>query len=465
MIILSAIKPAIRASRIPPIDAIRNTNDIKINAKKIRTSKLTGKIFGIEGEIANKNFKRSKKKYRTTIFSIFLSIVLFLSMDSVVANLFNVTSTEYKEMNYNLVVGAPNRDKEDTQKYFNQILDLQPVKENAKVNAILKHDFINVDKSYFTEEHLKNYIIEEEETGIYVYSIGEQEYQKYIKKLGLSYEKIKDKAIIYDKRMKYEYEEGKDGAKRVEYRISNLEKKDVIKYNDQKYNDMTGEYEKTGNGEIEVGAVVDSLPIGESLFNITQYPIMIVSDETMNNFNYEMRDLVLDVDNIEEVEKAVINVDKTNKDNVYNLDEIYKTENRILLIVSIFLYGFIIVISLIGITNVFNTITTNMALRSKEFAVLKSIGMTEKQFRKMINYESLLYGLKALIFGLPVGIAISYWLYTETGNVFSSEYQFPVKAVGICIIFVFAIIFVTMRYAVNKSKKQNTIDMIRTDVT
>ena len=118
-------------------------------------------------------------------------------MDSVVANLFNVTSTEYKEMNYNLVVGAPNRDKEDTQKYFNQILDLQLVKENAKVNAILKHDFINVDKSYFTEEHLKNYIIEEE-TGIYVYSIGEQEYQKYIKKLGLSYEKIIDKTIIYD---------------------------------------------------------------------------------------------------------------------------------------------------------------------------------------------------------------------------------------------------------------------------
>ena len=67
-----------------------------------------------------------------------------------------------------------------------------------------------------------------------------------------------------------------------------------------------------------------------------------------------------------------------------------------------------------------------MSLRSKEFAVLKSIGMTEKQFKKMINYESLLYGLKALIFGLPVGLAISYWLYTETGNVFSSEYHFSI---------------------------------------
>ena len=463
MIILSAIKPAIRASRIPPIDAIRNTNDIKINAKKIRTSKLTGKIFGIEGEIANKNFKRSKKKYRTTIFSIFLSIVLFLSMDSVVANLFNVTSTEYKEMNYNLVVGAPNRDKEDTQKYFKQILELQQVVENTRMNAILKYDFVNIDKSYFTEEHLKNYIGEAGETGICVYSVGEQEYQKYIKKLGLSYDKIKDKAIIYDKKMKYEYEEGKDGAKRVEYRMSNLEKKDIINYNEQKYNEITGEFEKIGSGQIEVGAIVDTLPIGENLFYMSQYPIMIISDEKMESFNYDMQELVFDVDNVEDVEKAIIDIDKTNKDNISNLDEIYQTENRIVLIVSIFLYGFIIVISLIGITNVFNTITTNMSLRSKEFAVLKSIGMTEKQFKKMINYESLLYGLKALIFGLPVGLAISYWLYTETGNVFSSEYHFPFKAVGICVVFVFAIIFITMRYAVQKSKNQNTIEMIRKD--
>lgn len=106
--------------------------------KKIKTSRITKKLFGIEGEIANKNFKRSKKKYRTTIFSIFLSIVLFLSMDSVVTNLFNVSSTEYKEMNYNLIVRAKNDDKEDTQKYFKQILELQQVVENHKNECYIK---------------------------------------------------------------------------------------------------------------------------------------------------------------------------------------------------------------------------------------------------------------------------------------------------------------------------------------
>ena len=99
------------------------------------------------------------------IKAFILSIVLFLSMDSVVTNLFNVSSTEYKEMNYNLIVRAKNDDKEDTQKYFKQILELQQVVENTRMNAILKYDFVNIDKSYFTEEHLKNYIGEAGETG------------------------------------------------------------------------------------------------------------------------------------------------------------------------------------------------------------------------------------------------------------------------------------------------------------
>ena len=93
-----------------------------------------------------------------------------------------------------------------------------------------------------------------------------------------------------------EYEEGKDGAKRVEYRMSNLEKKDIINYNEQKYNEITGEFEKIGSGQIEVGAVVDTLPIGENLFYMSQYPIMIISDEKMESFNYDIQELVFDVE-------------------------------------------------------------------------------------------------------------------------------------------------------------------------
>ena len=131
------------------------------------------------------------------------------------------------------------------------------------------------------------------------------------------------------------------------------------------------------------------------------------------------------------------------------------------LIISIFLYGFIAVISVIGITNIFNTITTNMALRNREFAILKSIGMTNKEFRSMINYESFIYGLKALLFGTPVGILLSYLIYNITGIIYSTDYYLPINAIIISIIFVFVIIFITMQYSARKTKNQNIIETIR----
>ena len=133
------------------------------------------------------------------------------------------------------------------------------------------------------------------------------------------------------------------------------------------------------------------------------------------------------------------------------------------LIISIFLYGFIAVISIIGITNVFNTITTNMALRNKEFAVLKSIGMTDKEFKKMIYYESLLYGTKSLLIGLPIGGILSYWIYKVMSDVYSAPYNFPIVAALISIVFVFGIIFITMRYSAKKTENLNIIETIRKD--
>lgn len=161
------------------------------------------------------------------------------------------------------------------------------------------------------------------------------------------------------------------------------------------------------------------------------------------------------------VQEKIIEIDKTNKDNIFNFEEEVKANNTLNLIISIFLYGFIAVISIIGITNIFNTITTNMALRNREFAILKSIGMTNKEFRKMINYESFIYGLKALILGLPVGVLLSYLIHEVTSDIYQEPYQLPIVPIIISIIFVFVVIAITMQYSVKKTKKQNIIETIR----
>ncbi len=457
MIILSAIKPAIRASKISPIDAIRSSNDIKIKSRKLHTSKLTKKLFGIEGEIASKNFKRSKKKYRTTIFSIFLSIVLFLSMQSIVSNVFDVSSTQYVKRDYNMYVSSSKQTNKERLDYFEKITNL-----NGIENYVLeKSAILEIDKNHITKEHLETYNIV---NNIAIYAIGEKAYNNYLKELGLTYDEANGKGILYDTNIKYLYEEGKDGVKRVEYRMTNFNEGDNMSYIQKKYDLQTGYEIEVGSGNIEVIKITDKLPMGD-LLKTSQYPTLIVSDAMIEKFDYTVGNLYLKANNTEKLQEQISDIDKSNISNIYNIEADVKAQNNIVLVISIFLYGFIIVISIIGITNIFNTITTNMALRNREFAILKSIGMTDKQFKKMIRYESLFYGLKALLFGLPIGIILSYLIYTQTANIYQSGYKIPFISIGICIIFVFAIIFITMRYAIRKSNNQNIIETIRREVT
>ena len=122
--------------------------------------------------------------------------------------------------------------------------------------------------------------------------------------------------------------------------------------------------------------------------------------------------------------------------------------------------------SLIGVTNIFNTITTNMNLRSKEFAMLKSIGMTKKEFDRMINLESMFYGFKSLIIGITLGLGISYWIYKVVigADVTSGfGFLFPTKPIIISIVFIVIIVGIIMRYSLNKINKQNIIETIRNE--
>ena len=288
-------------------------------------------------------------------------------------------------------------------------------------------------------------------------ALGDEEYRNYIKKFGLNYEYVKDKAILYDTDMFFEYEEGKDGVKRVEDNILKINEKEKI--------DLYETTDENGNfidlSNIEIAVRTKELPMG-GIFRDEGYPVLIVSDEYINKLqDVGLRSMNISAEDPYKVQEKIIEIDKTNKDNIFNFEEEVKANNTLNLIISIFLYGFIAVISIIGITNIFNTITTNMALRNREFAILKSIGMTNKEFRKMINYESFIYGLKALILGLPVGVLLSYLIHEVTSDIYQEPYQLPIVPIIISIIFVFVVIAITMQYSVKKTKKQNIIETIR----
>ena len=132
-------------------------------------------------------------------------------------------------------------------------------------------------------------------------------------------------------------------------------------------------------------------------------------------------------------------------------------------IVNVFAYGFIILISLIALTNVFNTVSTNIFLRRRELAMFKSIGMTRRGFNKMMNYECIICGARGLMLGLPVSVLVTFLIYRIMAQGFSSNFYIPWYSIAIAVFSVFAVVFVAMLYSMGKISKENTIDTLKNE--
>ena len=467
---LSCRRSAKKASKITPIEAIRSSEDVKLKAKKIKCPKIITKIFKTGGEIAYKNLKRSKKKYRTTVISIIVSVVIFIAISSFIQYGFKMSSSYYTEKNYNYVVyaytTASNKNKEEfakeQAKNYKMLTDISNLPDIGEFSINKTNIFeINMDEKHESEltdygKDVKARYEEPEEDGekidtINVISLSKDVYKRYLKKIGGNYETYKEGAILIDNNITYD-----EKGKRIQGSMYIWKKGDTVtgKINDKEYN-------------IKIVAKTEERPNGvENLYNTHAY--FIVSEEFINKTGYISASLYTQSNDTEKLDKEIEQYKKennlTNSNlNTFNMEESIKAENAIVLVISIFLYGFIGVITLIGITNIFNTITTNMNLRKKEFAMLKSIGMTKKEFNRMIRLESIFYGVKSLIIGIPIGIALSYGMYKVFKNSMEMEYVLPYKAIAVAVIFVAVIIGIIMKYSMSKINKQNIIETIRND--
>lgn len=448
MIYISSLIPAKKAQKVSPMEAIREAKDTKLEAKKLRTSKLFRKVFGIEGEIARKNLKRSRKKYRTTVFSLFISIVLFLSISSVRIYGQEMQNMKFAKMDYNLIAHYDEDDLGKQGEIFRRASKVDGVKK-AEIVKVWIGDPKNIS---FTKTAEKSRGIEEftqeekdKEAQYVFYSLSNETYKAFAKELGLSYEEVKDKGILCDTSISFVRDEEDEKAKKTKYHELAVKEGEKLQFD---------------GGEIEIVKRADRLPFTQNFY----YGVnVIVSEEWMSHRDFRYDGLYIDA---EDTMKVRENMEKiTGKDGWTYMDfaEQARENNSINLIISIFLYGFVAVISIIGITNVFNTITTNVALRSREFATLRSVGMTDKEFKKMIWYESFLYGTKSLLYGVPVGLGLSYIFYRQFTNILEMSYIVPYQQVIICILFVFIIVCLTMQYAVKKVEKQNIIETIRNE--
>lgn len=449
-IYLSTLIPAKRAAKISPIESIRGNKDTKIKSKKVKTSKITKKIFGIGGVIASKNLKRSKKKYRTTVISIVVSIFIFISLSSFLSYGMDMTGYYYTDYSYNIYVNYEKSDSvsaKEQERIYNEIIKLDGIdKYSYTWETGVSSDMYKYSNGRFNETD-----------GCTIMVYNNEYFKEYMKEIGLKEEDYKIAVILIDDELQY----NEDGSKNLAKLYNNLKKGDTINL---KIGDNTV--------AVKISENPTKRPMGlESVY--AEGGELLVSqdfarDHLSENFkdSFALGNLLIhseDADKTEETindfknEKGYLNI------GVSNLDTFVKQQKKIVVVAAIFLYGFITVITLIGVTNIFNTITTNMILRSKEFATLKSIGMTTKEFNKMIRLESIMYGTKALIIGIPLGILGSYAIYYGFAKEMDLGYNIPVIPILISVVFVFIIIGITMKYSLNKINKQNIIETIRKD--
>ena len=476
-IYLSARKSAKIASKITPIEAIKENRDIKIETKKIKPPKIIKKIFGVGGKhameikqtypkiikkifgiggvIAYKNIKRNKRKYRTVVVSIVVSVTAFIALITFSNYALKTINLYYVSLDFNISI----------QGEYDKLLEIAQDSNIENYSLIRNNNLlIKNGKEHFSEDIkiLKDYSYRFSYSSISITATGEQEYERFVNQLGLDYDSVKDKGILIDYITDYAEIDGKN--KFVTVRTYDYQAGDVLKI--YTFDDIY-------ISPIEIATVTDEVPIGLDFNSIGPY--LVVSDETFNKiidkekaseYNSVGEGLlnIVTEDSKELLEYIEENY-SYNYSYIQNLDE-WGTEQRVMITaVSIFLYAFIIVTSLVGITNIFNTVTTSIELRQKEFAHLKSMGMTKKEFSNMIRLENLFLSIKSLAIGILIGIIISYIIHIAFNTNIIMEYIFPLNGVVISIIVVCTILWGISIYALNKISKQNIIETIRRDNT
>ena len=515
--LISALIPAKCAMKIHAIDAIRQTSDVKIKEKDVKTSQTTEKLFGFEGMMALKNFKRNKKRYRATIVSLFLSITLFISASSFCSYIKNaaggVISTGITtDISYQLSEMDENISYDDIHSMLLSASNITDSFYANVTNGFLYVDAELVDNSFF-EVHTEQESYHEHpaEEFVIIYYVNDDDFRVLCEQNGLDADRYfnqdSPKALLYNEKAIFKSEDGTaklysyslidkfklpcslyaQGIKKFDGYVNmgtrEVDGKVEYVYYQNEYMDsyweshdddseldskamILSEEEATYKHYYDVDTVIEKLPFAISENEIALiYPMSVQQAAAFEKqkvqaiFSYKSSD---HKQTFSEMEK-ILSDSHLDTNMLYDVAS-YEEENRLLImVINIFSYGFIILISMIAIANVFNTISTNILLRHREFAMLKSIGMAEKNFKKMMNYECTIYGLKSLLWGLPASLILTYIIFRVTGAELAMRFYIPWYSIVIAVGSVFIVVFATMLYATGKIRKDNLINALKNE--
>lgn len=518
-IYFSATGSARRAAKVTPLEAIRNTKEIKIKSSKLKTPAIIGRIWGIGGVISYKNIKRNNKKYRTTVTSIVICSVTFIVISYFMSMAFSVVGMSYASADYNIGINMSYKKDIhiDIEKLSKLVSGIEGV-DDYLVGA--GYDF-DVREPKYTKEYgeycRQVYDNSEDVSQMFLITVlDDKSYDKYASDAGIknaaagailvnkgTFDVYNENSLKYVKKEMelYKYKAGDtiecgynvyddassdDNAAESDTESSTDDNNAVEGDTESGTEDNSGyvDEETINNGvrktlDVTIAGVTDKVPIGYKSYSYATLLFMnqkgfesLWADGKSNELKqrYVSYSAYVVAENADEYQDTFEKETEGNPEysqisfSVSNLDKQMRDEKSLFTLLGVFAYGLIVVIALIGITNIINTLSTGMELRSREFATLRSIGMTDKQFVGMVRLESVFISVKALVIGVPLGILISYLLCVIMNRMDGAIiYEPPYKAIILCIVVVIMLIYTIMKLSMTKLRHNNIIETIKNE--
>lgn len=463
-ILVSAILPALNAAKTPPLEAIKNSSSLKLG--KVKDSKLVRLLFKTEGVLAYKNLRRNKKKFRITLFSLIISVVIFISFSGFVELFIKANEASVGQVNYDVRLwkgGILEGDKiiDD----LNKVNGIKKISVRNIYGVAFDVKESNINKDY--KDLIDKTFSKKNKDGETVYDFNyEQNTFQFtddkdidnLKLINGSFDKetaIKENGIILRNKSYYS-----EPGKKYDVSLTNYKVGDTI--NAYKFSRDENGNQKNEPIKLKVLATTDDLLPGNKMSTYMGIDF-ITYNEVGSKLGYDINsgNIYINSDKSKDTRDALKKIGEKYGYNVHDeVDNALEMEQSIIAI-KIFVYGFVLVISLVSITNIVNTISTNINLRKREFAIIKSIGVTPQGFNKMIYLESLLYGVLALVYGVPIGLLIDVIMNKIMGNVVQLGMILPWNAVLVSIVGVFVITFIASYIPMRKINNENIIENIR----
>lgn len=491
-ILISAYIPAKRAFGISVVDCIRQTGEIEVNPLTAITPKYLDSIWGLEGALALKSFKRNRQRYRSIVLSLTLSVVLFVSASSFGIHLkHSAEDTIANVSDYDICFFTEDMNEKEVFQLYDDLKRADKVYESSY--QALSYCYCTLDRGKLSDDFL-SFLKNEEKKASGAAGIGERVdlsmdiqfiedrvFLTYIKSQGLSPAQYTGKNAKVAAVAKFNRAAGK---KKQEDRLANLFSKPSMSLEIHgNKSRKSSDSRKAGSNEWETSQTVDLTFIDEMPLDtlpkksseITPYVFRIVAPYSMKpRFEHLNARTCIGLtfcsehpfQSMDKMKLIMQGQGINSRYTFYNVHEILEQNRNVLFIINLFTVVFVIMISLIATANVFNTIYTSIKLRRRELAMLRSVGMADRDFNRMMSFECLLYGLQTLLFGIPIS-GIMAWLIYKGFTIGGAEtdFIFPWASMGISVLGVFLIIFITMIYGVNCIKRENIINALRDDMS